>query len=68
MRATRWCSLSKQESRIMLQAWRNPGYKAQLLASKAVLITEGFQIADVATVTILENDAEHLHLFIPTLG
>jgi Nitrile hydratase, alpha chain len=61
-------SLRATRSRIILQAWQDPDYKAQLLADpKAVLIAEGFQIADAATVTILENDAEHLHLVIPTL-
>jgi Nitrile hydratase, alpha chain len=55
-------------SRIILKAWQDPDYKARLLADpKTVLLAEGFQIPEATTVTVLENDAEHLHLVIPTL-
>ena len=61
-------SLRANRARIILKAWQDPDYKARLLADpKTVLMAEGFQIPDAATVTILENDAEHLHLVIPTL-
>jgi Nitrile hydratase, alpha chain len=61
-------ALRATRSRIMLKAWQDPDYKARLLADpKAVLITEGFQIPDTATVKVLENDAEHLYLVIPNL-
>ncbi|AFY94561.1 nitrile hydratase subunit alpha [Chamaesiphon minutus] len=61
-------SLRASSLRIILQGWRDLDYKAQLLADpKAVSITEDFEIADAAIVTILENDVEHLHLVIPTL-
>jgi Nitrile hydratase, alpha chain len=61
-------ALRATRSRIMLEAWQDPDYKARLLANpKAVLIAEGFQIPDAATVTVLENDAEHLYLVIPNL-
>jgi hypothetical protein len=61
-------ALRATRSRIILQAWEDPAYKARLLADpKAVLIAEGFQFPDTATVKVLENDAEHLYLVIPNL-
>jgi Nitrile hydratase, alpha chain len=55
-------------SRTILKAWQDPDYKARLIADpKTVLLAEGFQIPDTTAVTVLENDAEHLHLVIPTL-
>ncbi len=53
-------------SRVLLKAWQDSDYKLRLLADpKALLIAEGFQIGDGATVTVMENDATHLHLVIP---
>ncbi len=61
-------ALRATRSRIILKAWQDADYKAQLLANpKAVLIAEGFQIPDTATVRVLENDPAHLYLVIPTL-
>jgi Nitrile hydratase, alpha chain len=61
-------ALRATRSRIILKAWQDPDYKARLLADpKTVLIEEGFQISDAATVKVLENDAEHLYLVIPNL-
>jgi hypothetical protein len=55
-------------SGMILKAWQDPDYKAQLLQDpKTVLLAEGFQIPEATTVTVLENNAEHLHLVIPTL-
>lgn len=55
-------------SRILLQAGRDPDYRARLQANpKAVLTDEGFEIPDTTTVTVLENSSEHLHLVIPFL-
>jgi hypothetical protein len=55
-------------SRIILKAWQDSNYKAQLLADpKTALRSEGFQIPETTAVTVLENDAQHLHLVIPTL-
>jgi Nitrile hydratase, alpha chain len=59
-------ALRATRSRIMLEAWQDPDYKARLLADpKAVSIDEGFQIPDTTTLTVLENDAAHLYLVIP---
>lgn len=53
-------------SRLLLEAGRNPDYKARLITDpKAILIDEGFPIPDNVTVKILENSSEHLHLVIP---
>jgi Nitrile hydratase, alpha chain len=61
-------SLRAIRSKIILHAWQDPDYKAKLLSDpKAVLIAEGFQIPIAATVKVLENDLEHLHLVIPCL-
>ena len=61
-------ALRATRSRIILKAWQDAEYKAQLLADpKAVLLAEGFQIPAATTVKVLENDAQHLHLVIPTL-
>jgi hypothetical protein len=60
-------ALRATRSRIILKAWQNADYKAQLLTDpKAILVAEGFQIPDVATVRVLENDPAHLYLVIPT--
>jgi hypothetical protein len=53
-------------SRVLLKAWQDPDYKSRLCADpKALLIEEGFQIGDGARVTVMEDDATHLHLVIP---
>jgi hypothetical protein len=55
-------------SRVLLKAWQDPDYKSKLFADpKALLMTEGFQISDGATITVLENDATHLYLVIPQI-
>jgi hypothetical protein len=55
-------------SRIILKTLQDPDYKARLCADpKTVLISEGFDIPELTTVNILENDAKHLYLVIPTL-
>jgi hypothetical protein len=55
-------------SRVLLKAWQDPDYKSRLCADpKALLIAEGFQIGDGATVTVMENDATHLYLVIPQI-
>jgi Nitrile hydratase, alpha chain len=61
-------SLRAARSNILLKAWQDTAYKARLLADpKAVLISEGFQLPDTAIVKVLENDAKHLHLVIPSV-
>jgi hypothetical protein len=53
-------------SRVLLKSWQDHDYKSRFLADpKALLIAEGFQIGDGATVTVMENDATHLYLVIP---
>jgi hypothetical protein len=61
-------SLRATRSRIILRAWQDADYRTRLLTDpKAVLINEGFQIHTAATVKVLENNLEHLHLVIPCL-
>ncbi len=55
-------------SQVILKAWQDPDYKIQLLTHpKVVLIAAGFQISDRTTISVLENDAQHLYLVIPSL-
>jgi len=55
-------------AKVLLEAWQNPNYKAQLIKNPETVLTgAGMKIPESTTITVLENSAEHLYLVLPAL-
>lgn len=55
-------------SRILIQAWQDPTYKAKLMATpKQILLAEGIKIPPSIDVTVVENSEKQLYLVLPCL-
>ena len=52
--------------KIIAKAWRDPSFKAKLLANPQVVLKEaGLAVPAGVTVKIVENTATHLHFVLP---
>ena len=52
--------------KIIAKAWRDPAFKAQLIANPAATLkAEGFEAPAGVTVTVVENTDQHFHLVLP---
>ena len=55
-------------ARIIAKAWRDPAFKAALLAAPtSVLEAEGMVVPAGGTVTVVENTDNHFHLVLPAV-
>jgi len=55
-------------ARIIAKAWRDPAFKAALLAAPtSVLEAEGMDVPAGGTVTVVENTDNHFHLVLPAV-
>src|SRR5947207_278972 len=53
-------------ARIVARAWREPGFKAKLMADpRAILAEAGVAIPAGVTVKVLEDTTTHLHFVLP---
>jgi len=56
-------------SRVIAKAWRDPTFKAALLANPtSVLEAEGMDVPAGGTVTVVENTDNHFHLVLPPVA
>ena len=52
--------------KIIARAWRDPAFKAKLLADPHATLREaGFQLREGMTVKVVENTDSHVHLVLP---
>lgn len=52
--------------KIIAKAWRDPAFKAALIANPAVALqAEGIEVPAGVTVTVAENTDKHFHLVLP---
>ena len=52
--------------KIIARAWRDPAFKAKLLADPHATLKEaGLQVREGVTVTVVENTDTHHHLVLP---
>lgn len=53
--------------KVVAQAWRDPAFKAKLMADPGSALKEaGFPVPPGVTVTLVENTEKHFHLVLPT--
>ena len=52
--------------KIIEKAWRDPAFKAQLIANPAAALkAEGIELPEGVTVTVVEDGADHFHMVLP---
>lgn len=52
--------------KIIEKAWRDPAFKAQLIANPAAALkAEGIDVPDGVTVTVVEDGDNHFHMVLP---
>jgi hypothetical protein len=55
-----------QFAKIIAKAWRDPAFKAELIANPAAALkAEGIDVPDGVTVTVVENTDKQFHLVLP---
>ena len=58
--------LHPELGRIIAKAWRDPAFKAELIANPAAALkSEGIDVPDGMAVTVLENTDKQFHLVLP---
>jgi hypothetical protein len=58
--------IAKASGKIIAKAWRDPAFKAELLANPAAsLKAEGIDVPAGMAVTVVENTDKHFHLVLP---
>jgi hypothetical protein len=59
-------SATENRGKIIARAWRDPAFKAKLIADpKATLKEAGITVPAGMTLKVLENTATHVHLVLP---
>jgi len=58
--------MAGEHAKIIAKAWRDPAFKAQLMANPAATLeAEGINVPAGVTVTVVENTGKHFHLVLP---
>ena len=58
--------LRPELGRIIAKAWRDPAFKAELVANPAAALkSEGIDVPDGMAVTVVENTDKQFHLVLP---
>ena len=59
-------STPAQYGKVIAKAWREPAFKAKLIADpRAILVEAGLAIPAGVTVKVLEDTTTHLHFVLP---